>query len=95
MFSVPEFGLIATDSSLWLTAVFVFFGTLLFLSLKSVWVGKRTVTTLTEELSIGDVTLEELRKYNGRDPFLPILFSVRGTVYDVSKGSDFYGPGKC
>lgn len=34
-----------------------------------------------------------MERYSGRDPFLPILLAVRGTIYDVSKGKDFYGPG--
>ena len=38
-------------------------------------------------------TSEELSKYDGvKDK--KIYFSVRGTVYDVSKAPDFYGPGK-
>lgn len=37
-------------------------------------------------------TPEELSKYDGvKDK--KIYFSVRGTVYDVSKAPDFYGPG--
>lgn len=42
---------------------------------------------------VGDVTLEELSKYCGADPFRPILFAVRGRVFDVTAGRDFYGPG--
>ena len=38
-------------------------------------------------------TAEELSKYDGvKDE--KIYFSVRGTVYDVTNASDFYGPGK-
>ena len=38
-------------------------------------------------------TPEELSKYDGvKDK--KIYFSVRGTVYDVSKAPDFYGPGR-
>lgn len=37
-------------------------------------------------------TAEELSKYDGvKDE--KIYFSVRGTVYDVTNASDFYGPG--
>ena len=43
---------------------------------------------------VGDITLEELSKYCGADPFRPILFSVRGRVFDVTTGRDFYGPGE-
>lgn len=34
----------------------------------------------------------ELATYDGTDG-KPILLSIRGTVYDVTKGRDFYGPG--
>lgn len=42
----------------------------------------------------GDITKQTLRKYDGRDPFLPIYFAVRDEVFDVTKGRDFYGPGE-
>ncbi|KAI8100875.1 hypothetical protein M9434_005260 [Picochlorum sp. BPE23] len=40
------------------------------------------------------LTLEELSKYNGMDPCRPLSVAVRGHVYDVSQGVEFYGPGK-
>ena len=42
---------------------------------------------------IGDITLEELSKCSGEDPFRPILVAIRGSVYDVSEARNFYGPG--
>lgn len=50
----------------------------------------------TEELtrmSKQDFTLEELSKYNGMDN-KRILIGINGNVYDVTKGKNFYGPGK-
>lgn len=35
---------------------------------------------------------EELAQYNGRDPDGPILLGVDGTVFNVWKGRNFYGP---
>ncbi|BFI32579.1 hypothetical protein MPTK2_4g07220 [Marchantia polymorpha subsp. ruderalis] len=35
---------------------------------------------------------EELAKYNGSDPKLPILLGIMGSVFDVSKGRNHYGP---
>ena len=42
---------------------------------------------------MGDMTLLELSKYDGRDPFRPLLLAVRGQVFDVTLGRAFYGPG--
>lgn len=42
---------------------------------------------------IGNITLEELSKCSGLDPQRPILFAVRGKVYDVTTAASFYGPG--
>lgn len=42
---------------------------------------------------MGDLTLLELSKYDGRDPLRPLLLAVRGRVFDVTPGRAFYGPG--
>lgn len=42
---------------------------------------------------MGNMTLLELSKYNGRDPLRPLLLAVRGRVFDVTTGRAFYGPG--
>lgn len=34
-----------------------------------------------------------MRRYDGSNPFLPILLAVRGVIYDVSAGREFYGRG--
>lgn len=39
-----------------------------------------------------EFTLEELAKHNGSDPSLPMLLSIRGVVFDISTGKQFYGP---
>lgn len=38
-------------------------------------------------------TPRSLRPFDGSDPKKPILFAIRGKVYDVSSGRSFYGPG--
>ncbi|MGB5703737.1 MAG: cytochrome b5-like heme/steroid binding domain-containing protein [Polyangiales bacterium] len=40
-----------------------------------------------------DYTLAELAQYDGSDPSKPLLLAIRGQVYDVGRGRDFYGTG--
>jgi membrane-associated progesterone receptor component len=40
-----------------------------------------------------DFTVQELLQFDGSDPEKPICLAVKGKVYDVSRGRDFYGPG--
>lgn len=40
-----------------------------------------------------DFTIEELTKYDGKGPDGRILVAVNGSVYDVTRGNRFYGPG--
>jgi membrane-associated progesterone receptor component len=42
---------------------------------------------------VGEITLEELSKCTGEDPFRPILVALRGKVYDLTDARNFYGPG--
>ncbi|XP_078438133.1 membrane steroid-binding protein 1-like [Wolffia australiana] len=44
-------------------------------------------------VQIGDVTLDELRAYDGSDPSKPLLMAIKGQIYDVSRSRMFYGPG--
>ncbi|KAI4503075.1 hypothetical protein M0802_002119 [Mischocyttarus mexicanus] len=41
-----------------------------------------------------DFTIEELKKYDGHGPDGRILVALNGSVYDVTRGAAFYGPGK-
>lgn len=41
----------------------------------------------------GDLTLETLELFSGFDPFRPILLAVKGRVYNVTEGRQFYGRG--
>jgi len=41
-----------------------------------------------------DFTVEELTKYDGKQPDGRILVAVNGKVFDVTRGRRFYGPGK-
>jgi membrane-associated progesterone receptor component len=42
---------------------------------------------------VGELTLEEMSKCTGDDPFRPILVAVKGNIYDVTEARNFYGPG--
>ena len=48
---------------------------------------------LLPEAEERDYSLEELAAFDGSDPSKPLLIAVRGHVYDVTRGRDFYGPG--
>ena len=39
-----------------------------------------------DPVEVGEVTLEQLRAYDGKDPAKQILIAIRGQVYDVSRG---------
>jgi membrane-associated progesterone receptor component len=41
-----------------------------------------------------DLTLEQLREYNGTGSNGRILTVIYGDIFDVSRRSDLYGPGK-
>lgn len=38
------------------------------------------------------LTLKQLREYGGEDKRKPILLAIKGVIFDVSRGSEFYGP---
>ncbi|XP_057731699.1 membrane steroid-binding protein 2-like [Arachis stenosperma] len=46
-----------------------------------------------EPVQLGEITEQELRQYNGSDPAKPLLIAIKGQIYDVSSGRNFYGPG--
>ena len=56
--------------------------------------GKRSEPrTPRPEAEERDYHLDELAAYDGSDPAKPLLLAIRGYVYDVTRGRDFYGPG--
>jgi len=62
------------------------------------WWGRRPAFTRADVVKAwlnGPVqfTDADLKKYDGSDPELPIYLAVNGTIYDVSNGRRFYGPG--
>ena len=78
---------------LWATALAVFLGTFLVMSLKGIWDASRPVDLKASAIQLGEVIPTELGKYDGQDPFRPILLSLRGTIYDVTSAKEMYGPG--
>ncbi|XAR69976.1 hypothetical protein NMG60_11001773 [Bertholletia excelsa] len=40
-----------------------------------------------------ELTLEQLRQYDGTDSSKPVYLAVRGRIFDVTTGKSFYGPG--
>ncbi|XP_071706582.1 membrane steroid-binding protein 2-like [Rutidosis leptorrhynchoides] len=48
---------------------------------------------LPPPVQLGEVTAEELKEYDGKDPKKPLLMAIKGQIYDVSQSRMFYGPG--
>ncbi|KAK7311918.1 hypothetical protein RJT34_10390 [Clitoria ternatea] len=40
-----------------------------------------------------ELTAQQLAQYNGTDPSKPIYVAIKGRVFDVTTGKNFYGPG--
>ncbi|CAL4925760.1 unnamed protein product [Urochloa decumbens] len=48
---------------------------------------------LPPPVQMGEVSEEELSKYDGNDPKKPLLMAIKGQIYDVTQSRMFYGPG--
>ena len=85
------------QTNLWATAAAVFLATTLVLLVSSFFSTSRQPPLDLDSMGggeqIGNVTPDELAKYDGKDPFRPIYLSIKGTIYDVTPGRSFYGPG--
>jgi len=55
--------------------------------------GPAPVTQQLPKLKKKDMTLQELRKFDGSQPDGRILVAVNSKIYDVTRGARFYGPG--
>lgn len=42
-----------------------------------------------------DMTVAELRQYDGTQPDGRVLVAVNGWIFDATRGRRFYGPGEC
>ena len=85
---------LVAGQSMWTTAVLVFLGTLAVMAIKSFFDSRSGVAHIEKPFHCGEITAGELTKYDGRG-FAPICLAVRGTIYDVTAGREFYGPGVC
>ena len=82
------------QANLWTTALAVFALTTLVLSLQAALTPRPPPLSLEEEAGkCGDITPAALARHDGADPYKPLYLAIRGTVYDVSRGRSFYGPG--
>jgi len=59
-------------------------------SLAIAYASKYLNNLVTGPISLTDA---DLKKYDGSDPTTPIYLAVNGTIYDVTPGRNFYGPG--
>lgn len=44
-------------------------------------------TRKKDPVQVGDITVEELRAYDGSDPKKPLLIAIKGQIYDVSSSA--------
>lgn len=85
------------QNNLWATAAAVFLATTLVLLVSSALSPRQPpldLDSMSAGGDVGDITPDELAKHDGRDPFRPIYLAIKGTVYDVTPGRSFYGPGE-
>lgn len=83
------------QNNLWATAVAVFLLTVLALVVHGIWESySKPLVLEASPIPCGDITIDELGKFDGTDPFKPIYVAIKGNVYDVTKGRDFYGRGE-
>ncbi|XP_058203539.1 probable steroid-binding protein 3 [Rhododendron vialii] len=40
-----------------------------------------------------ELTLQQLKQYDGTNPSKPIYLAMKGRIFDVTTGKSFYGPG--
>lgn len=40
-----------------------------------------------------ELTLQQLKQFDGTDPSKPIYVAIKGRIFNVSTGNSFYGPG--
>ena len=50
-------------------------------------------TALVQVVPPREMTPAELLKHDGSDPALPLMLSIEGVVFNITKGQQFYGPG--
>jgi len=75
------------------TAVVIVVASRLFAVDAKVTLDDEVEETFPEPMARGDLTMKELKKYDGSDEDKPILIAAKGVVYDVTRGRDFYGKG--
>uniref|UniRef100_A0A7R9V3T3 Cytochrome b5 heme-binding domain-containing protein n=1 Tax=Chlamydomonas euryale TaxID=1486919 RepID=A0A7R9V3T3_9CHLO len=59
-------------------------------------VGLMKMEVVGQVVPLKEMTLEELARHDGSLPAeFPLRLAIQGIVYDITKGSDFYGPDGC
>ncbi|KAK6155730.1 hypothetical protein DH2020_009978 [Rehmannia glutinosa] len=45
---------------------------------------------LPPPVQLGEISVEELKQYDGSDPNKPLLMAIKGQIYDVTQGRSFF-----
>lgn len=77
----------------WVAVIGGFIIGYLIYSIYKAWRESRQPPPPPAKWMVGDITAESLAYHNGYDWSKPTLTAVEGTVYDVSRSGDLYGPG--
>jgi predicted heme/steroid binding protein len=76
-------------------SIVIFFAASFLITGSWTWGHKSKYTNIRTYIPHRQILLseEELKKFDGTDPSLPIYIAINSEIYDVTSGRNYYGPG--